>query len=68
MAKKTTTLPIAIDPSAVALYTITETAPPRIAGRRLEVDQKTIELTESQARAELLAGHIVPAAPASNDA
>lgn len=45
-------------------YAITDKAPPRIALQRIEKGQTEIRLTEEQARAELLAGHIRPQAVA----
>ena len=38
-------------------YTVTEKAPPRVAGRRV-MSGETIRLTEAEARGELLALHI----------
>lgn len=38
-------------------YTVTETAPPRVAGRRVQAGD-TIELTDTAARYEFQAGHI----------
>jgi hypothetical protein len=67
MAKKPVDTPIATDPNAVRVYAITDPAPSHIAGRRLADDQKTVELTEDQARAELLAGHIVPRDKSASD-
>ncbi len=40
-------------------YTVTELAGPKVAGRRVE-HGATIDLSENAARAELLAGVIVP--------
>lgn len=40
-------------------YTVTASAPPRVAGRRVKPGE-TIRLTEPEARAELLALHITP--------
>jgi len=40
-------------------YLIEDTAPPYVAGVKVG-DRKEIELTEVQARSELLAGHISP--------
>lgn len=61
--------PTTIDDSKIA-YDITDKAPPRIALQRIEKGQTEIRLTEEQARAELLAGHIRPKpvapAPASD--
>lgn len=51
-------------------YVVTETAPLRVAGKRVTAGD-TITLTDDQARGELLALHIRPEAvepPASNDA
>ena len=42
-----------------AVYEITDKAPPYVAGRRLN-GAKEVALTDDQARAELLAGHIWP--------
>jgi hypothetical protein len=67
MAKKPTETPIAADPNAVTFYLITDQAPSHIAGRRIGDDQKTVELTEDQARAELLAGHIAPQGKSASD-
>lgn len=64
MARKTTAAPV--NPTERATYLIAEKAPPYIAGERVG-DRKEIELTERQARAELLAGHILPK-PVSSDA
>lgn len=41
-------------------YEITALAPARIAGQRRAEEQTEIRLTEEEARAELLAGHIRP--------
>lgn len=41
-------------------YIVTETAPGRVAGRRVKAGD-TIELTDTAARYERTAGHIVPA-------
>lgn len=61
--------PAAIDDGKIA-YDITDKAPTRIALQRIEEGQTEIRLTEEQARAELLAGHIRPKlaaeAPASD--
>ncbi|PWE52156.1 hypothetical protein DEM27_32675 [Metarhizobium album] len=60
---KTTTKATAAELQATdgaADYEITELAPPRIAGRRIAEGQTDIRLTEEEARAELLAGHIRP--------
>lgn len=51
--------PAAIDDGKIA-FDITDKAPPRIALQRIGKDQTEIRLTEEQARAELLAGHIRP--------
>lgn len=51
--------PAAIDDGKTT-YDITDKAPPRIALQRIGKDQTEIRLTEEQARAELLAGHIRP--------
>lgn len=67
MAKKPAETPIAADPNAVTVYVITDQAPSHIAGRRLGDDQKTVELTEDQARAELLAGHLVLQGKSASD-
>ena len=40
-------------------YTVTATAPPRVAGRRVKPGD-TLRLTEEEARGELLALHIAP--------
>lgn len=53
----------------VQTYVVTETAPARVAGRRVK-DGDTIELSEEEARGELLALHIRPEAssnPPSTD-
>jgi len=63
MAKKTTAAPINANDKAT--YLIAEKAPPYIAGERVG-DRKEIELTERQARAELLAGYILPKPASSN--
>ncbi len=42
-------------------YIVADEAPPRVAGRRVSPGE-TIRLTEDQARSELLALHIRPAA------
>lgn len=63
MAKKTAAAPINANDRAI--YLIAEKAPPYIAGERVG-DRKEIELTERQARAELLAGHILPKPASSN--
>jgi len=65
MAKKTTPAATS-DAETKATYSITDKAPARIAGVRIQSGQKTIDLTEHQARAELLSGHIVPAKPAAS--
>ena len=41
-------------------YLITDLAPPRIAGRRIEKGQTEIRLSEIEARAEVQAGHLWP--------
>lgn len=62
MAKKTAATPT--NPTDKVTYLITETAPSHVAGERVD-GRKEIELTERQARAELLAGHIRPKAASS---
>ncbi|MCB5204254.1 hypothetical protein LH464_17445 [Neorhizobium sp. T786] len=42
-------------------YQVTDRAPGRIGGKRVELNA-TVLLTEEEARAELLAGHLAPAA------
>ncbi|MBB3461978.1 hypothetical protein [Rhizobium sp. BK377] len=64
MARKTAAA--LTSPTDKAIYVIAERAPPYIAGERVG-DRKEIELTEHQARAELLAGHILPK-PVASDA
>ncbi|MDG3580417.1 hypothetical protein P7F60_28975 [Rhizobium sp. YJ-22] len=68
-AEAPATTPAALDDGKIA-YDITDKAPPRIALQRIEKGQTEIRLTEEQARAELLAGHIRPKpaaeAPASD--
>lgn len=49
-------------------YEIIPPAPPRIALQRIEEGQTEIRLTEEQARAEVLAGHIRPKMPAAASA
>lgn len=49
-----------------ASYIVTDLAGPKVAGRRVQIGE-TIDLTENEARSELLAGVITPvvaAAPA----
>jgi hypothetical protein len=61
---------VATDASGATTYLVTDTAPPRVAGKRVQAGD-SITLTEDQARGELLAMHIRPPAadaPASNDA
>jgi len=67
----TATEPVApIDDGKIA-YEIVRPAPPRIALQFVSADQTEIRLTEVQARAEVLAGHIRPkkpvTAPSNND-
>ena len=45
-----------------AEYLVTDTAPSRVASRRVKAGD-TIQLTEAEARGELLALHIKPKAP-----
>ena len=56
--------PATINDGKIA-YDITDKAPPRIALQRIAEGQTEIRLTEDQARAELLAGHIRPKKPAT---
>ncbi|APO76110.1 hypothetical protein AM571_CH03316 [Rhizobium etli 8C-3] len=68
MAKTPKTSTAMVDPVTTTdrvTYDITETAPPFIAGQRVG-DRKEIELTEDQARNELLSGHIRPKSTAKN--
>ncbi len=48
-----------VSPIGKITYLIEDTAPPYVAGVKVG-DVKEIELTEVQARSELLAGHISP--------
>lgn len=48
-------------------YTVTEKAPPRVAGRRVTFGE-TIRLTEAEARGELLALHIEPSTSSASEA
>ena len=62
MAKAKTSLPQSAEPNSgdgKITYLIEDTAPPYVAGVKVG-DRKEIELTEVQARSELLAGHISP--------
>lgn len=43
----------------MAKYTVTDTAPPRVAGRRIKPGD-SLELTDRAAAYELTAGHIRP--------
>ncbi|MCY1705241.1 hypothetical protein [Pannonibacter sp. SL95] len=64
MTRKTaatpTVAPVSPDPGGVADYIVTDTAPPRVAGRRVAAGD-ILQLTEDQARSELIALHIRPA-------
>lgn len=64
MTRKTaatpTVAPVSPAPAGVADYIVTDTAPPRVAGRRVAAGD-ILQLTEDQARSELIALHIRPA-------
>lgn len=66
-ATKTTAVPEPIA-AGVTEYEVTDKAPPKVAGRRVQVGDK-LTLTDDQARFEETAGHIrkaaVTAAPMS---
>jgi hypothetical protein len=59
-AEPVTPAPVSPAPAGVADYIVTDTAPPRVAGRRVAAGD-ILQLTEDQARSELIALHIRPA-------
>ena len=61
---KATTVKTAIETADGKLaYVVTDKAPPRVAGRRVEAGDQ-IRLTEAEALSEKMAGHILPATEA----
>ncbi|CDZ61394.1 Hypothetical protein NGAL_HAMBI2605_14820 [Neorhizobium galegae bv. orientalis] len=61
---KATTVKTAIETADGKLsYVVTDKAPPRVAGRRVEAGDQ-IRLSETEALSEEMAGHILPATDA----
>ena len=63
MAKATTVKATIETADGKRAYVVTEKAPPRVAGRRVEPGDP-IRLTEAEALSEEMAGHILPATDA----
>ncbi|CDN54758.1 Hypothetical protein RG1141_CH24200 [Neorhizobium galegae bv. officinalis bv. officinalis str. HAMBI 1141] len=61
---KATTVKTRIEaPDGKNAYVVTDKAPPRVAGRRVEAGDQ-IRLSETEALSEEMAGHILPATDA----
>lgn len=60
MAKMTTTTIAQATPAGDRAYIVTNKAPPKVAGQRVQ-EGDHLTLTEDQARFEEIAGHIVKA-------